>query len=265
MAGFEGRSPLPLLEYTLFGMHNKVMELVEIRIDTVDSTQTYAKKHFPEFEKGKITCILAEEQTAGRGRFSRSWHSPKGANLYATFVFALASPMHLGSIGQVMALSLAAVLLQEELHPRVKWPNDVLLGGKKLAGVLAETQMMAGGVAVFLGIGINVNLDAAELKKIEKPATSLKVETGRDWNRDMLFKKLCHQFVLDLDKFKRKGFELFHHQFENLMAFKGKTIHCFDGKKEWVGICHSLTNDGQLNLFLPDHTIHTVSAGDLYQ
>ena len=241
------------------------MELVEIHLDTVDSTQTYAKKHFPEFDKTKITCILAEEQTAGRGRFNRSWHSPKGANLYATFAFALASPMHLGSIGQVMALSLVAVLLQEGLHPQLKWPNDVLLGGKKLAGILAETQTTTGAVAVFLGIGININFDAAALKNIDKPATSLKLETGRDWNRDKIFKQLCRQFVQDLETFKRKGFEPFHHRFENLMAFKGKTIHCFDGKKEWVGICHSLTNDGQLNLFLPDHTMHTVSAGDVHQ
>ncbi len=239
------------------------MEIVEIHLDSTDSTNTWAKKHFPEFQQDKVTCVLAEEQTGGRGRFNRSWHSPRSLNLYVTFVFRLHNPMHLGSIGQVMALSLAQVLLQEGLHPQVKWPNDVLLGGKKLAGVLAETQSLKDTVAVFLGIGINVNLAADELKKIDKPATSLKAETGRDWNRDTLFKRLSRQFLIDLDKFKKRGFEPFHHQFENLMALKGKTVHCFDGKKEWAGICHSLSNDGQLNLLLPDHTIRTLSAGDI--
>jgi len=240
------------------------MNIVEIHLDSVDSTNTYAKQHLSEFAPDKITCILAEEQTAGRGRFTRSWHSPRGLNLYVTFVFQLSSPLHLGSIGQVMALSFAQVLIREGLHPLVKWPNDVLLGGKKLSGVLAETQTIKSSIAVFLGIGINVNLNLAELKQIDQPATSLKVETHRDWNRAALFKKLSQQFVADLDKFKKKGFEPFHHQFENLMAFKGKTIHCFDGKKEWTGLCHSITHDGQLNLCLPDHTIHTLSAGDIH-
>lgn len=239
------------------------MEIVEIHLDTIDSTNGYAKKHLFEFAEEKMTCVLAEEQTAGRGRFTRQWHSPRGVNLYATFVFRLSSPMHLGSIGQVMALSLAQVLIREGLHPHVKWPNDVLLGEKKVSGVLCETQMLKSDIAVFLGIGINVNLDAEELKKIEKPATSLKVETNHEWNRASLLKKLSQQFLSDLDKFKKRGFEPFHHQFENLMAFKGKTVRCFDGKKEWTGICHSITNDGQLNLFLPDHTIHTLSAGDI--
>lgn len=241
------------------------MEIVEIHLDSVDSTNTYAKKHFSEFAQDKITCILAEEQTAGRGRFARSWHSPRSVNIYVTFAFRLTSPLHLGSIGQVMALSLAKTLLQEGLHPQVKWPNDVLLGGKKVSGVLVETQTLKNDVAVFVGIGINVNLDPEELKKIAKPATSLKVETSREWNRAALLKKLSRQFLADLDKFKKSGFEHFHHQFENLMAFKGKTIHCFDGKKEWVGVCHSISNDGQLNLFLPNHTIHTLSAGDILQ
>lgn len=241
------------------------MEMIEIHFDSIDSTNTYAKKHFLEFAEDKVTCILAEEQTAGRGRFNRSWHSPRSVNLYATFVFRLISPMHLGSIGQVMALSLAQVLLQEGLHPQVKWPNDVLLGGKKIAGILVETETLKNGVALFLGIGINVNQSADELKKIEKPATSLKAETNHDWDRASLFKKLSGQFISDLDKFKKGGFEPFHHRYENLMAFKGKTIHCFDGKKEWIGICHSLSNDGQLNLLLLDHTIQTISAGDLFQ
>lgn len=238
------------------------MQMETIRLDSVDSTNTWAKAHC-KASLDKMICVLAEEQTAGRGRFNRSWHSPRGKNLYATLVFALSLPLHFSSLGQVMALSLAKVLLRLDLPPQVKWPNDILLGGKKVSGVLCEMQSHKNKTDVYLGIGVNLNLDAEDLKQIGQPATSLKLETNREWDKEVFFKKLLAQFTSDLEWFKQKGFEPFHAQFENLMAFKGQLVRCFDGKKEWVGICHSITFDGQLNLCLPDHSIHTISAGDI--
>ncbi|MES2273493.1 MAG: biotin--[acetyl-CoA-carboxylase] ligase [Chlamydiota bacterium] len=239
-------------------------DLVEIHLDSIDSTNTYAKKHSKTFDPNKITCITADEQTAGRGRFQRSWVSPRGVNLYATFYFQLPlNTLHLISLGQVMTFSFATVLLKEHLHPKIKWPNDAQLGGKKISGILCETAFHPHFVEIFLGIGINVNMDSATLAKIDKPATSLKVETGHSWNKEELLKKLQRQFLSDLQKFKKEGFTPFHSPFENLLSYKGQTIHCFDGKKEWIGICHSLTADGQLNLYLPDHSIHTILSGDV--
>src|SRR5579872_1736709 len=101
-----------------------------IHLDSIDSTNTYAKQRAKEFAPDQITCITAEEQTAGRGRFQRKWISPRGVNLYATFYFRLpVNSLHLTSLSQVMAFSFAAVLLKEELHPKIKWPNDIQLGG----------------------------------------------------------------------------------------------------------------------------------------
>lgn len=236
---------------------------MEIHLDSIDSTNNYAKEHVASFAKDKITCVTAEEQTAGRGRFGRTWQSPRGVNIYATFCFCLPmQSMHLISLSQVMAASFAKVLLDEGLHPKIKWPNDLLLNGKKLSGILSETVFEKTGVQIFLGIGINVNMDKDALAHIDKPATSLQIETGRAWDRNTLLKKLQVQFSRDLEKFKKAGFTPFHAFIENLLAFKGQTVRCFDGKKEWIGICHSLTNDGQLNLYLPDKTMHTVLSGD---
>lgn len=236
----------------------------EIHLDSIDSTNTYAKEHSKRFAPNEITCVTAEEQTAGRGRYQRKWLSPPGVNLYITFYFQLpVNTLHLVSLAQVMAYSFAAILLREGLHPKIKWPNDVQLSGKKLSGVLCETQFHRDFVEIFLGIGINVNLEEEIAGKIDQPATSLKIETGRKWDRAALLKKLQKQFAEDLEKFKKEGFAPFHSAFENLLARKGETIRCFDGKKEWVGICHSLTNDGQLNLYLPDQTIHTIVSGEI--
>lgn len=234
----------------------------EIRLDTVDSTNTYAKTHCEKWPADQITCVTAEEQTAGRGRYQRPWISPRGVNIYATFYFRLpAQSAHLISLAQVMAVSFASVLLHKGLHPKIKWPNDIQLGGKKTAGVLCETKFHGQDVDIFLGIGINVNWESME--QIDQPATSLAMETGKKWDRDALLKQLQQHFTSDLEKFKKGGFAPFHSQFEQLLAFKGQTVSCFDGKTTWTGICHSVTQDGQLNLYLPDHTIRTIPSGDL--
>lgn len=236
----------------------------DIRLQSINSTQSYAKAHAAEFPKEAITCISAEEQTAGRGRFQRHWVSPKGVNLYATFYFRLPSDTKdLISLAQVMACSASKVLLREGLDPKIKWPNDILLHGKKMGGVLCETQFKGAEVEIFLGIGINVNMEAALLNKIDQPATSLKVETGNDWDRKELLQKLQTQWTGDLEVFRRDGFAPFHDFLEKVLAYKGKKVRCFDGKKEWVGICHSLSSDGQLNLLLEDGTLHRVISGEI--
>lgn len=236
----------------------------ELHLDTVDSTNTYAKQHSASFPKGQITCITAEEQTAGKGRFQRTWISPRGVNLYATFYFTLPlNTLHLVSLSQVMAYSVATLLKHEGLQPQIKWPNDVRLKEKKVSGILCETQFHKDIIDIFLGVGINVNLDAKSASQIDQPATSLYLETGKQWDKKALLKKLEAQFVKDLERFKKEGFTPFHKEFEKLLALKGETIRCFDGKKIWVGICHSLTDDGQLNLMLPDKTIHTLLSGDI--
>ena len=236
-----------------------------IHLDVTDSTNTYAKDHFHEFDPDLLTCVYAETQTKGRGRFQRAWVSPRSENIYATFAFRLpVATLHLTSLAQVMTLSLAALLLREEdLYPRVKWPNDVQLNGKKVSGVLCETRFDKEWVEVFLGIGVNVNMSAQELAEIDQKATSLREETDRRWDRDQLLGSLQDQFLIDLEKFKREGFAPFHQQFESLLAYKGQTVRCFDGKKEWVGICHSITGDGHLNLLLPNQEMKVVFSGDL--
>ena len=240
------------------------MQIVDIHLDSIDSTNNYAKQHYSELAPDQLVCIDAEEQTAGRGRQNHPWHSPRSQNIYATFCFRLPiHALHLISLGQVMTLSLVMVLLKEGLHPKVKWPNDVQINNKKIAGVLCETLFHPNTIDIYLGIGVNVNMEPQQFDLIDQPVTSLYAETGHLWDPRALLKKLQKQFIADLQKFKKDGFTPFHCQFENLLAYKGQPIRCFDGKKEWVGICHSDTCDGQLNLYLPNKEIHTILSGDI--
>jgi BirA family biotin operon repressor/biotin-[acetyl-CoA-carboxylase] ligase len=182
------------------------MEIIEIHFDTINSTNTYAKTHGSSFATGKITCIIAEEQTAGKGQFQRKWASPRGVNLYATFYFHLPKQTKkITELAILLAISIKKVLEKNELHPTMKWPNDVLINGKKIAGVLCETEVHASYIEIILGFGLNVNMEGSDLALIDQPATSLKNETGRLWDKKILLKQIQAQFLIDLDLFKKSN------------------------------------------------------------
>ena len=240
------------------------MEISEIHFDTIDSTSAYAKRECASFAPDTITCVIADHQTAGRGRYQRKWVSPPGVNIYATFCFRLPlNTLHLSSLAILMSHSFVAILLEEGMHPKIKWPNDVQLGKKKVSGVLCETVFKKEAIQILLGIGINVNMEESDLKKIDQPATSLKYETGKTWDRTTLMKKLESRFAIDLSRFMKEGFAPFFKRVEALLAYKGEKIRCFDGKTEWVGFCDSLGADGRLILRLPDGQLHAILAGDI--
>jgi len=121
-----------------------------IHFDTIDSTNTWAKNNAKTLDPDQITCITALEQTAGRGRWLRKWISPKGQNIYATIYFCLSKNCkQLSNVGQILSLSCAKVLKSKGFLPQIKWPNDLLLEKKKVAGVLAvpRPRILVPGVA----------------------------------------------------------------------------------------------------------------------
>jgi birA, biotin-[acetyl-CoA-carboxylase] ligase region len=235
-----------------------------IHLKTIDSTNTYAKKLSSSFPHGQITCIYADEQTAGKGRQKRSWISPPNVNLYVTFFLQL--PMNtpqLTSIGQILALSCATCLHKHDLSAQIKWPNDIQLHSKKIGGILCEIDFAPPLANLFLGIGLNVNMEKNLLAQIDQPATSLLAETNKTWDREKLLQELQMQFELDLKTFKQKGFAPFHAQLNNLLSMKGKTVSLFDGQETWTGICDSINSNGEFCLLLQNGQIKTFSSGDV--
>jgi BirA family biotin operon repressor/biotin-[acetyl-CoA-carboxylase] ligase len=165
-----------------------------IYLTSTTSTQDIARR---EAEAGAAhgTAVIAEEQTAGRGRLGRSWVSPAGKNIYVTLLLRpeLARLRVLG-----MAAPLAVVRAVESvtgLAPTLKWPNDVLLSGRKLAGVLIDSELSGSAVKyALLGIGVNVNFDIPEGSEIAPIATSLKREVGSEVSREDVFAALLNEF-----------------------------------------------------------------------
>ncbi|MBI5346238.1 MAG: biotin--[acetyl-CoA-carboxylase] ligase [Chlamydiae bacterium] len=240
------------------------MDFIDIVLEKVDSTQTFAKKTYKTYDPKKITCILALEQTKGRGRFNRHWLSPKGENLYVTFYFQLSKEnKSLTAIGLILAIFCARVMSSYGLNPKIKWPNDVILNNKKVAGILSEVEFEKDIANIFLGIGINVNTDKTVLEKIDQPATSIKHELKKELSGAEILEKIKKEFSKDWDKFIKEGFLAFHEEFEKFLAFKKEKIKVFDGQNYFEGILDSISFDGQLNLLMPNQKIKRFSSGDI--
>jgi BirA family biotin operon repressor/biotin-[acetyl-CoA-carboxylase] ligase len=238
------------------------MKIHYVQLDSIDSTNNWVKSHLAELSP--LTCVTAEEQTAGRGRFKRHWISPRGENIYASLY--LTTPLgaaYLSNLGQIMAFACAKVLRGLGFKALLKWPNDVLIGDKKIAGVLTETVAHDDEIGVIIGIGLNVNMTPDSLATIGVPATSLFEQSKKKWDRQELTELLMNHFQQDLELLKKSGFEPFQAPFENILAYKGQEITCRDGTQTITGICHSITKDGRLQLQLPSGEIKMVMAGEV--
>jgi BirA family biotin operon repressor/biotin-[acetyl-CoA-carboxylase] ligase len=235
-----------------------------LHFDTLDSTNTWAKKNAETLDPDHLTCITALEQTAGRGRFNRKWISGRGQNVIATLFFTLPQEARiLANLGQVLSLSCAAVLEKKGFSPKIKWPNDLLLSGKKVAGILCETASFKERLAIILGIGINVNLPEELLATIDQPATSLAQQSGKTWDLNQILEPLVTQFTIDLERLEKEGFAPFQAAYQTRLALHGETITCSNGSQKIRGICQSIDHEGRLILLLPDGQVAALTAGEL--
>jgi len=235
-----------------------------IHFDTIDSTNNWAKANAHTLDPNQFTCITALEQTAGRGRWFRKWVSPRGENIYASIFFCLPRNCpYLSNLGQVLSLSCATMLKKKGFATQIKWPNDILLSGKKVAGILTEAVTFEDRIGIVLGIGLNVNMSKELLDSIDQPATSLAQLSGQTWAVEKILESLLKQFLKDLELLQDKGFAPFLTLYEQLLAYKGQLITCHDGLQPIKGICHSISSDGRLNLELADGKVALISSGEI--
>jgi len=214
------------------------------------------------------TVVMAEAQTAGRGRSGRSWHSEKGVGLYFTVLLrpklAPAQAPLLTMLAGVSAHT--AIAAQMGVVPELKWPNDLLLNGKKLGGILTEMHAEPNVVRfVIVGIGINVNQEKfpPELAGI---ATSIRKETGRTNYRLELLARLLGQFENDYNRFLREGPPYVIERFESVSSFAhGKRVRVDTGMDSYTGTTAGLSPEGLLLVTKDNGTMVTVIAGDVHE
>lgn len=199
------------------------------------------------------TVVIAETQSAGRGRMGRQWHSPPGTNLYATIILRPRIPL-----AEVARLSLVAGVAAAEALETVaarmvalKWPNDVWLNGKKAGGIIAEAisdpdQKLA---CVLLGIGLNLNLDAEQIPAdLRGRATSVLIETGRPCDRPALAGALFSRLDSGYMEIQAHGFDTLRSAWERYSALSGKRVTVVNGGVRETGVVKGIDSDGALVL-----------------
>lgn len=212
------------------------------------------------------TVVMAEEQTAGRGRAGRSWYSEKGTGLYFSVLLRpRLAPAQAPLLTMLAGLSAqAAIQALTALEPELKWPNDLLLNGKKLGGILTEMHAEASAVRfVVVGIGINTNQEKfpAELASI---ATSLRKESGRITFRLELLVRLLAQLESDYARFLSEGAAFVVERFQQVSDFaKGRRVRVDTSAESYVGTTAGLSPEGLLLVRRENGQATTVIAGDV--
>jgi len=230
---------------------------------TIDSTNRYLF-NLPLADKIKI-CI-ADEQTAGRGRRGKNWHSPAGCNLYMSFAHRLhIEASALSGLSLAVGITLAETLqefCQDQIQ--VKWPNDLLVNGKKLSGILVEIKNESdGSYKIITGIGVNVSMPKGAINVIEQPFISLEqCHLLSDISRSKLVASIISKVLATVTEFENNGFDSFYQKWNQRDAWYGEPVVIEIGKKKILGKHAGIDSTGAL-LLEQEGKINSFSSGEV--
>lgn len=209
-----------------------------------------------------LAAVVADAQTAGRGRLDRRWHSPPGRNLYLSVVLR-GDPETLRRTPWVGAVAVRTCLARSLLLPVfIKWPNDILVAGRKVCGILAEALLEPAPAAV-LGIGLNVNLDAHEFPAdLRHPASSLKLLAGHAFARGPLLAEMLDEVAAAFARAVRSPQDLMDETRRHCLTL-GRQVEVALGGQTLHGTAFALDDDGALLVRDDTGRMHAVSAGEV--
>ena len=230
--------------------------------NSIDSTNSKAKEIALEEKEG--TVLIAEEQTEGKGRMGRSWVSPKGKGIWMSIILKPnVEPMKVPKLTLVGAAAVYKALENMGIKAQIKWPNDVLIDGKKICGILTEMSGELNMVNyVIMGIGINVNLDEGDFpEELKDKATSLKISTGKEISRKELTANILNEFEKLYLKFKEEDNieEVLKISRENSILL-GEEVRIIRGNNIKIGKAIDINDNGELVVEVGDKVEKIISG-----
>lgn len=232
--------------------------------ESVSSTQLIAHE---KAKDGAVngTVIMAEEQTSGRGRMTRQWSSPKNTGIWmSTILRPNFHPQEAPPVTLVVAVAIAESIQElTGVMPTIKWPNDILIGGKKIAGILTELQSEMDAIHyMIIGTGINVNTEEFpdELKSI---ASSLLIESGEKQSRVKLAQLIWEKFEKLLDIYEKHGFTPIKLLWESYVQSIGQEIQARTLQGTYQGVMRGITDKGVLELELSNGRVIPIYSADI--
>ena len=268
----QNRGYLLVEEQELFGQYE-----LESRMDTawaghpvtcydvLDSTNLKAKLD-AEHGAGQGALVVADMQTAGRGRRGRAWSSPPGTNVYYTLILKPdIAPDKASMLTPLMGLAVAeGIRWTCGLEAQIKWPNDIVINGKKVCGMLAEMSLERDFIHyVVIGVGINVGLQEFP-EEIAATAACLQRECGKKVPRAELIVNIMHAFEKNYEIFRKRGdLSGLIEQYGSLLVNNGREVRVLDPKGEFQGIARGINELGELLVEREDGTVTAVYAGEV--
>lgn len=240
----------------------RIIEFAEL-----ESTNRYACARLDELSDGDV--IQAMVQTAGHGRLRRPWLAHVPGNLCLSLVLkpvhAAPAELPLTNLSQLLALCVCRALAAHGVQANLKWPNDVLVAGHKIAGLLAETVVQGnhGFRGMVLGLGVNLNLDAQVLATIDQPATSLALVTCMPVNVAAFRDAVLQDFFIAYDEFLACGFSMIHDEYLARCAFLGTHVAIHQGNETIRGLASNVTLGGTLEIVSASGEIRQVDLGEM--
>jgi BirA family biotin operon repressor/biotin-[acetyl-CoA-carboxylase] ligase len=244
--------------------------IVGRRLEFLKMTASTNADAFRLAEAGAVegTVVLADAQTGGKGRRGRVWASPAGVNLYCSVVLRPAiMPHEAPQLTFLSAVAAARAIEQTtKLTPEIKWPNDLLISGKKVAGLLNEMSAETDGINfVILGIGINLNMTAAQFPdELRTPATSLFLESGVRVDRSHFTGTMLNELDRLYADFLAHGFEPVREEWQRRCNASGRQVIVSDSGTECTGGQFvGIDSDGAMLLRSDDDKLHRITCGDV--
>lgn len=233
--------------------------------DKVDSTNTVAKK---AAEDGAVhgTLAVAEQQTGGKGRRGRSWESPRGTGIWMSLILRPSiSPYHASMLTLVAALAVAEGIKScTGLQTLIKWPNDIVVNGKKVCGILTEMSADPDCINyVVVGIGINVSMESFP-EEIREVAASLLMETGQKVKRSLLISDIMESFEQYYDTFmETEDMSGLLEEYNQWLANCGRPVRVLDPAGEYSGTAEGIDRMGELLVRTEDGKLRSVISGEV--
>lgn len=230
-----------------------------------DSTNVRARK-LGENGAAHGTLVVAEQQTAGRGRRGRGWESPAGSSIYMSLLLRPEFlPNKAPMLTIVMAYSVATALREQTgLDFRIKWPNDIVLNGKKVVGILTEMSTEIEYINhVVIGVGINVNTEAFP-EEICATATSIRRESGKTWRRAELIAAILRQFEVQYERFvKEEDLAYLREAYDAVLVNCNREVRILGEKDGYQAVALGIDDQGELLVRKEDGTVTSVYAGEV--
>ena len=216
--------------------------------DTIDSTNTKAKQ-LAEEGHPTGTLVVAEKQEAGRGRRGRGFESPAGVGIFMTLVLKPDfAPDRASMLTLIAALAVSKAISEKTgQEAEIKWPNDIVIHGKKVCGILTEMSTQMDYINyIVIGIGINVQNESFP-EEIGEVATSLRIESGKKQNRAAIIEAVWEEFEHYYDRFMAyQDLRDLRKEYDASLANKGQKVRVLDPKEPFEGVAQGITDRGEL-------------------